>query len=424
MFNRIFYGWWVLCGVFFSYTALVGVQVYTFPLFYPVLIRQLGWSSEDVTLPATIFYLTGAIITPFVSLLFDRYSVRLFMIAGAILTIVGLGAFRLIQTPMHMTGIFLILALAQVCSGQVPTMLVVIRWFRRYRGIAVGITLMGTSIGGALFPLVVRPLLADGKWREAMSLLSIICGLMMILPLIFLVRSRPEDKNLQPDGAPEAQGMGSRQQQSPSAGPTLSQALHMPAFYLLAFATGALWLCINGVIQHQAIFINTELGLSMNELPVVISVFFWSSMVGRLLIGYLGDRIDKTLIMLGAVVNLIAGLLILRVASAEHIASLYAYAVVYGIGFSGTFTMIQLVIAEFFAGQSYGKILGVLTMVDVLGGGIGISAIAWMQKAFGSYLPVIQILIGVCCVVAVTIVFLYRIRLHIARQAKSVSVPV
>jgi MFS transporter, OFA family, oxalate/formate antiporter len=202
----------------------------------------------------------------------------------------------------------------------------------------------------------------------------------------------------------------------------LSQALHMPAFYLLAFATGALWLCINGVIQHQAIFINTELGLSMNVLPVVISVFFWSSIVGRLLIGYLSDRIDKTLIMLGAVVNLIAGLLILRVASAEHMASLYAYAVVYGIGFSGTFTMIQLVIAEFFAGQSYGKILGVLTMVDVLGGGIGISAIAWMQKAFGSYLPVIQILIGVCCVVAVTILFLYRIRLNIARQAKSASV--
>ena len=421
--NRIFYGWWVLLGVFSCYAALVGVQIYTLPLFYPVLIRQLGWSSEDVTLPATIFFLTGAIITPFVSSLFDRYAVRLFMIAGAILTIIGLWAFQFIQTPTQMTGIFLILALAQVCSGQVPTMLVVIRWFRRYRGIAVGVTLMGTSIGGALFPLVVRPLLADGKWREAMSLLTIICGLMMLLPLIFIIRSRPEDKNLQPDGARDAEGMDSRQQQNPSAGPTLSQALRMPAFYLLAFATGALWLCINGVIQHQGIFINTELGLSMNVLPVVISVFFWSSIVGRLLIGYLGDRIDKTLIMLGAVVNLIAGLLILRVASAEHIASLYAYAVVYGIGFSGTFTMIQLVIAEFFAGQSYGKILGILTMVDVAGGGIGISAIAWMQKAFGSYLPVIQILIGVCCVVAVIIGFLYRIRLNVARQAKSASVP-
>jgi MFS transporter, OFA family, oxalate/formate antiporter len=422
--NRVFYGWWVLLGIFSSYTALVGVQVYTLPLFYPVLIRQLGWSSKDVTLPATIFFLTGAVITPFVSSLFDRYRVKLFMIAGAILTVVGLWGFRYIQTPIQMTGIFLILALAQVCSGQVPTMLVVIRWFRRYRGIAVGITLMGTSIGGALFPLVVRPLLADGKWREAISLLTIICAIMMLLPLIFIVRSRPEDKNLQPDGACDPPGIDNRQQPVPSSGPTSSQALRMPAFYLLAFATGALWLCINGVIQHQAIFLNTELGLGMNVLPVIISVFFWSSIAGRLLIGYLGDRVDKTLIMLCAVVSLIAGLLILRFASAEHMASLYAYAVVYGIGFSGTFTMIQLVIAEFFAGQSYGKILGILTMVDVAGGGIGISAIAWMQKTYGSYLPVIQTLIGVCCVVAVLVGILYRIRLNAAREVKSVSVPV
>jgi MFS transporter, OFA family, oxalate/formate antiporter len=422
MLNRVFYGWWVLLGIFSCYAALVGVQVYTLPLFYPVLIKQLGWSSEDVTLPATIFFLTGAIITPFVSSLFDRYRVKLFMVAGAILTIVGLGIFRFIRTPVHMTAIFLILALSQVCCGQVPTMLVVTRWFRRYRGIAVGITLMGTSIGGAIFPLVVKHLLADGLWREAMSRLAIICALMMFFPLVFLVRGRPEDKNLQPDGTPSEPETNTRRTQASPAGPTLSQALRMPAFYLLAFATGALWLCINGVIQHQAIFINRELGLDMNILPVVISVFFWASIVGRLLIGYLGDRVDKTLIMLGAVINLIAGLLILRVASADHIASLYAYAIVYGIGFSGTFTMIQLVIAEFFAGQSYGKILGLLTMVDVAGGGLGIIAIAWMQGVFGSYLPVIQILIGVCCVVAVIIGFLYRMRLNIARQAKTASV--
>jgi MFS transporter, OFA family, oxalate/formate antiporter len=414
--NRVFYGWWVLLGIFCCYTALVGVQVYTFPLFYPVLIRKLGWSSEDVTRPATLFYLMGATLTPFVSSLFDRYSVRLFMIAGAGFTLLGLGAFRLIRTPVQMTLAFLILALAQVCCGQVPTMLVVTRWFRRYRGIAVGITLMGTSIGGAVFPLIVKPLLASGKWREAASVLAIICAAMMFLPLIFLIRSRPEDKNLLPDG-----GVAQTETGPPStiSGPTLKEALRMPAFYLLAFATGALWFCINGVIQHQTIFMSTELGLSMDVLPVIISVFFWSSIIGRLFIGYLGDRIDKTLIMLAAVINLIVGLLILRLASTAHLSSLYVYAVVYGIGFSGTFTMIQLVIAEFFAGRSYGKILGILTMVDVAGGGIGISAIAWMQEAFGSYQPVIQILIALCCAVAVAVAVLYKLRLKMARQAKA-----
>jgi sugar phosphate permease len=409
--NRVFYGWWVLLGIFSCYTALVGVQVYTLPLFYPELIKEFGWTSEDVTRPATLFFLTGAFITPFVSSLFDRYSVRLFMIAGSIITIIGLTAYRSMHTLTQLTAIYLILALAQVCCGQVPTMLVVTRWFKRYRGIAVGITLMGTSVGGAVFPLVVKSVLATGGWREAISILMIICAIMMVLPLIFLIRSRPEDKDLQPDGdRAEAETADTQAQYAKPEGPTLSKALRMPAFYMLAFATGALWFCINGIIQHQTIFMSTEKGVSMGTLPVIVSVFFWFSIVGRLLIGYLGDRFNKTLIMLVGVINLIIGLLILRLSSANHLSSLYAYAVVYGFGFSGTFTMIQLVIAEFFGGQSYGKILGILTMVDVGGGGIGIIAIARLQSAFGSYLPVIEILIGLCCAVAVVVSLLYRMQ--------------
>ena len=70
--KRIFFGWWVLLGIFISYTALVGIQIYTLPLFYPALIKEFHWSTEDVTRAATIFFLTGAIITPFVSSLFDQ----------------------------------------------------------------------------------------------------------------------------------------------------------------------------------------------------------------------------------------------------------------------------------------------------------------------------------------------------------------
>jgi MFS family permease len=95
---------------------------------------------------------------------------------------------------------------------------------------------------------------------------------------------------------------------------------------------------------------------------------------------------------------------------------LYCYAAVFGIGYSGTFTMIQLVIAEFYSGQSYGKILGVLTMVDVGSGGIAITVIARMQGAFKSYVPVIEMLIGLGCAVAVLVLFLYRMRRSILQK--------
>ena len=163
--NRLFFGWWILFGIFSMYTALCGIQIYTLPLFYPELMREFGWSTEKVTRAATVFFLTGAIITPFVSSLFDRFSARIFMIAGAAATIIGLFSYSSLHTLTQMTVIYMIFSLSQVCAGQVPTMLTVTRWFKRYRGIAVGITLMGPDVGGAVFPLVVKYVLARSGWR-------------------------------------------------------------------------------------------------------------------------------------------------------------------------------------------------------------------------------------------------------------------
>ena len=417
--NRVFFGWWVLFGIFVSYTALCGIQIYTLPLFYPELIKEFGWSTENVTRAATIFFLTGAIITPFVSSLFDRFSARIFMIVGALATVMGLFSYSAMHTLTQMTLIYMMFSLSQVCAGQVPTMLVVTRWFKRYRGIAVGITLMGPDVGGAIFPLVVKHVLSTGGWRDALLVLMCIAGIMTLLPMIFLIRSRPEDKGLLPDGdrvKTEAQDLP--EQQSPPVGLTLKEALRMPAFYILAFATGSLWFCMNGIVQHQTIFMSSELGITMDTLPVIISAIFWFAILGKLLIGYLSDHFDKILIMLLVVIALVAGLTILRFSSANNLLGLYCYAAVFGIGYSGTFTMIQLVIAEFYSGQSYGKILGVLTMVDVGSGGIAITVIARMQQAFKSYLPVFEMLIGLTCIVAILVVFLYRMRRNILHPAQ------
>jgi MFS transporter, OFA family, oxalate/formate antiporter len=419
--NRVFFGWRVLFGIFTSYTALCGIQIYTLPLFYPELMKEFGWSAENVTRAATIFFLTGAILTPFVSSLFDRFSARIFMIAGAFATVIALFSFSSLRTLTQMTLIYMIFSLSQVCAGQVPTMLVVTRWFKRYRGIAVGITLMGPDVGGAVFPLVVKYVLKTGGWRDALLVLMVIAGIMMLLPLIFLIRSRPEDKGLLPDGRlVESEKFHLPDQPASHAGMTLKEALHMPVFYILAFATGSLWFCMNGIVQHQTIFMSSELGITMDTLPLIVSTIFWFAIIGKLLIGYLSDHFDKVLLMFIVVIALIAGLSILRFCSADHLLRLYCYAAVFGIGYSGTFTMIQLVIAEFYSGQSYGKILGILTMVDVASGGIAITVIARMQGTFNTYRPVIEVLIGLSCLVAILVLFLYRMR---RKMLQTIRVP-
>lgn len=420
--KRIFYGWWVLFGIFAGYTALCGIEIYTLPLFYPELIREFGWSTEKVTRAATIFYLTGAILTPFVSSFFDRFSARAFMIVGASAATLALFSYSTLHSLTQMAIIYMVFSTSQVCAGQVPTMLIVTRWFKRYRGIAVGITLMGPDVGGAIFPLVVKHVLSWGSWRDALRVLTPIMGIMTLVPLIFLIRSRPEEKGLLPDGnspKPETPDLATPLPVHP--GLTLREAVRMPAFYILAFATGSLWFCMNGIVQHQTIFLSQELGIAMDTLPVIVSSIFWFAIIGKLLIGYLSDHFDKILIMFIVVLALIGGLIILRFSSAENLFGLYCYAAVFGIGYSGTFTMIQLVIAEFYSGQSYGKILGILTMVDVGAGGIAITVIAMMQEAFKSYLPVFEMLIVLTSMVAFLVLFLFRMRRTVLQKMQAAS---
>lgn len=405
--KRLYFGWVVLLGMFMNYMAIVGIMIYTLPLFYPSIINEYGFTSEQVTRPAFIAYMAGAVITPFISPFYDLWSVRKFMVAGTVFMVGGLLALSNFQTFAQMMIIYFFFALGQVCSGQVPTMVVVTRWFNRHRGIAVGIVLTSTSVGGAVFPLVVRQVVVDGGWRDGIFVLMAICAVMMVLPLIFFIRSRPQDIGIQQEQAdpPEMNAGAGGQLQD---GPTLTQALKKPEFYLIAFATGALWFCLNGLVQHQTILIGNELNVGIETLTLISSTFFAFAVVGKLALGWLADRFNKVMIMFFSVLNLIVGLLILRLAGGGNMGVLYTYAVIYGIGYGGMFTMMQLVIAEFYAGKSYGRILGMLTMVDIGIGGLGIPAFGLMQGAFGSYMPVLEIMMGLNCIVAVTVLILYR----------------
>ncbi|MEM9302527.1 MAG: MFS transporter [Pseudomonadota bacterium] len=412
----IFYGWWVLLGLFLIYTANNGILMHTLPLFYPALTEEFGWNQEQVTQPASYLFILAAFLTPFMGALFDRFSTRLIMVFGIAAVVLPLAFYSRISSLGELTVIYLVGAVGLAGSGLMPNMLILTRWFRRYRGRAVGILLMGSSLGGALFPLVAGETLAEQGWREASQLIAVIGAVMMVVAIALLVRNRPEDMGLAPDGDPEPTAALDAASAAATAGPTLGDAVRTPAFYLLLFATGGMWFCIVGIIQHQSLYFGDDLGVDTATLARIFSAFFWSAIVGKLLFGFLADRFDKTLVMLASVFNLTIGLLILRHADPTSSLSLYGYAVVYGIGFSGAFAAIQLVIADFFAGASYGKILGVFTMVDSIAGAMGIQYLGAQRVADGNYLQTLNEMIGLTLVIAAVVGALYLIH---ARQRRA-----
>ncbi len=398
MLRKVYPGWWVLLGLFLLYAASNGILIFTLPLIYPELIKDFGWNEAQVTLPATVFFVTAAALHPIGGMLLDRYSPKLLMVIGYGAIACGLGLYPFITSLNELMLIHVLFGLGLGLAGLVANMLVLTRWFVRRRGLAVGILLMGASFGGAIFPLLVRQVLIDDGWREAVSLLALIGGALMMLPLIFLVRDRPETPLRD---AIQATNSDSRSPAEPTAsmqktGPTLSKALRSPVFYLLVAATATLWFCIVGVLQHQAIYLGQDLGISKDTIPLVFSIFFWAGIVGKFGFGYLSDRLNKVHVMLVCIGNFILGLWLLRNLDGNSVPLTFAYAVIYGLGTGGAFSMIQLVIAEHFAGQAYGKILGIFTFVDTMAGAGGTQAIGMLRVANQSYLPAIDLMILGC----------------------------
>lgn len=409
--NRVFYGWIMLGGLCITYAASNGILLNTLPLFYPSLIEEFAWDAAEVTGPASLSFFATAVLSLGVGYLVDKFAPRPMMIVGSLLFVGVLLAYRYISTLDQMKMIYVGFSVALALNGILPSMVVTSRWFKRYRGLAVGILLMASSFGGAVLPLIVGPILADEGWRAALLTIAGVGFVMMVLPCVFLLRNDPSEKNTVPDGKVEADAAPEKAVQGVAAGISVIAAMKTPMFYLLAFSTGVMWFCISGVVQHQSIYLGSDMKLPGPQLAQVFSVFFFSSVIGKVLFGWLSDHFPKVNIMMLATANLTVGLVIFRFVDGDSMPSILTYAVIYGIGFSGAFTMIQLMIAELFAGPTYGSILGVYVFIDTLAGGVGVLALGKMRVAFDSYIPAIDLMIGLCVAAFISIVIIKRMAL-------------
>ncbi len=408
--NRVFFGWWQLGGLFVIYTASNGILLNTLPMFYPSLMAEFGWSEAEVTSPAAMFYFASGFMSLISGYFLDRYSAKRIMLFGLAGIVLALAYFSQASSLFELFAIYIVFSAGLATGGLLPSMLLLTRWFVRQRGIAVGILLLAASFGGMVFPLLVPGWLEAYGWRQSIIFFSVIGAVMMIVPVLFLVRNFPSDMGLQPDGDATAPGSDDGEQVTMSGGPTFSDAVKSPITYLLIFTTATLWICVTGVINHQTIYLGQDLGIEFGALGVVISVFFASSIVGYLIFGYLSDHFKKVHILMLAVINLGVGLLVLRVLDVDDSLLLYVYAIIFGVGFSGAFAMVQLIVAEFFAGPSYGKILGLFVFIDTVASAAGIGLLGNMRVGMGSYIPAFNILIAMCVLAAICVLVVMQLQ--------------
>ncbi|MFN5361644.1 MAG: MFS transporter [Bacteroidota bacterium] len=366
-----------------------GIVLNTFNLYLPEFARAFNVDIGKATGLAATLYLVLALPLPFVGNLLEKFSPKKIILTGAFGVSAGL-YFLSIATSFKMIQLFVIVYPLFLCLvGLLTSMYVINNWFVKYKGIATGILLMASSVGPAIFASIVGKWIKTLGWQAAVQNQFILCSCLIIIPAL-LIYSHPSIINSSADGIPGTIGRQPKVDKVASRA-LLKKALLSLDFYLVALITAALWFCIGGFIQNQRNY-QVDLHLDVEQSGLLQSVFFLFGLLGKLLFGYLGDKFSVKKIMLLSVFNMLLGCLLLYWSLRDN-RWVVPCAIVFGLGYSGTFTMIQLYIIDLFGGAAYGTILGLLSFIDTLCASIGVAVLGSMRKVNGNYEKAFMVMI-------------------------------
>jgi sugar phosphate permease len=385
-----------------AFTALfsvVGLSLYGLPLYYDFMVRELGWSRTMVTSGNAISKLVVGPLFGFAAgWIVDRFGPRRLMMAGIVMAggaLVGLGS---ISAAWTFYVFYFVNALGYVCGGPLPCQVLLSRWFDRTRGKAMGIAYLGIGIGGAIVPLLAVAMTDRLGWRGSLQALGILV-VVIAFPLAYFVREAPADANDRSAALSGPRGGGAES-------PALHTILRTPAFYLLALGSMCSIAAVGGTNQHLKLYLSIDRAYSQGDAARIISLILAVSIVGRLFMGWLADRMPRKYVML-TIYLLVAGaipLLLMQPSSA----SMYLFAAIFGLGLGGEYLIIPLMAAELFGVRVLGRVMGIVLTADGVAEATAPMLVGRLHDLTGSYDTGFVTLIGAAVVGAIAIALLPR----------------
>ena len=389
---RVYYGWIIVAVAFV--TMAIGVNARTaFSLLFPPILDEFGWDRALTAGAFSFGFLVTAVLSPSMGRLMDRRGPRVVVELGVLLVAIGLLLAPLTRAPWHLYATLgVLVGGGSVCMSYTGQALYLPNWFVRRRGLAISIAFSGVGVGSIVMMPWLQTVIARAGWRAACWTLGVVV-LVLLVPLNLLLRRRPQDMGLEPDG--DRSGMtagGARRAPSNVVDPawvaidwTLGRAMRTARFWWLAlgFLLGLYsWYAVQ---VHQTRYL-LDVGFSATHAAWALGLVSLIAIPGQILLGHVSDRVGRewvwTVGSLGFVICY-ASLLALRHAPTPTLlAVMIASQGLLGYGLTSVIGAIAL---EIFEGKHYGTIFGTLMLAAVGGGAVGPWVTGAIYDASGSY---------------------------------------
>jgi len=399
--KRFYYGWVIATCTLLIMWITNGITLAGLTVFDEELLNFLGGADGPDGLRGalkfrdTITLLGGGLLAPLAGALADRIGVRPLMVVGLILLSVANFLYSRINSMGDIYGIHTIIAMSLAGAGLVVNVMIVSKWFVRNRGLAVGMTVAGTSLGNAALPQLNAWLIGEFGWRMAFVYTAGI-PLLLIPIVLFVMREKPEDMGLV---APGSESLAASGMSHTQMGMTYREALRTSNFWLLATIAMLTFYSILALLTNLFLHMR-EQGFEPQVAASGLSVLFLLGLVGKLASGVLADLVGRKRVLVGTLAIMCVGAWLLI--STSNV-TFWPAIVLLGAGWGGLYTLLQLLAAETFGVRDLGKILGTITVLDTFGGGMGPVLTGLMYDRFGDYtipFTIIAVLVTVALVLA------------------------
>lgn len=406
---RPFQGWRVIGAGFFNAMLMVGATAYSFGLFVLPLQAEFGLSREQANLGLVLLIIGFAVWAPLIGRLIDRRSARQIGMIGAALFAAGFAAIALAGAPWQMAlALAGPVALGSTAAGAFAANTLAARWFVARRGRALGIVSVATSAGGFVVVPVMARLVEALGWRDAALAAGLGIGAMVGLATWGFIRDRPADVGQFADGADAAPAVDTPDDRRWTVG----EMVKSRNFWLVGVGAGLL-LGSDQALLVSLVPYGVGRGFSVAEAANLIAVLTGSAVIGKLVIGWLADRIDKRALFGFTCLCNIAFLLLLR--SGPSYAALVGAASVIGLAIGGVYPAWTTLTAQCFGRVSFGQAYGLMNLVTMPFVLASITLAGRSFDATGSYDLAFAVFLGSAAVAAV-LVGLVRFSAAVPRQ--------
>lgn len=405
---KSYYGWRIVALMFFTLFFTAGHGFYTFSVYLPRLIDALACDVFSATLGVAIWAIVVGLASPVVGGLMQRFGARKVLLsatasAGAVAFLMSM-----VTTLWQLYAIMALSGAAVAASTLVPAQTIVTMWFRKYRGRAMALTLMGIGLGGLLLPPMTSYLIVWFGWRGAYRVMGLLFYIAVLPPLALFLKNRPADIGQAPDGlAPEE--AGGAPLHTPS-GVSMPRAIRSSSFWLIMgiyvlqlYATAAIAMNTQVFAEHQ--------GFSVMTAPWFMALALGVTLPGRFVTGVLCDRFGPKGLMAITGLFVAAGPLALEVCVIKlgwiDFRAIGVFALLQGGAVAMNAVVLPVLVGRCFGEREFSKIMGLIMVGFAIGILLGPTSAGRIFDKTGSYEMAFFICI-VCALLSVVLALLIR----------------